>query len=61
VEGLLVAARDPDALAGALANLTRDPAARARMGTAARARSKDFDIAVATRRIEAIYREVLER
>ena len=36
--GLLVPARDPEALAGAIISLLRDPAKRARMGEAARRR-----------------------
>lgn len=37
VSGLLVRARDPEAFAGALVQLARDPARRQRMGAAARA------------------------
>lgn len=38
--GLLVPARSPDALAAAIARLCRDPALRARLGAAARARAE---------------------
>jgi len=40
IEGLLVPARDPGALADAIAALAADPARRARMGAAARARAE---------------------
>lgn len=44
VDGLLVAPRDPSALADALERLLRDPVARRRLGAAARERAQDgFD------------------
>jgi glycosyltransferase involved in cell wall biosynthesis len=61
VEGLLVAPRDPAALADALARVLDDPELRARLGAAARARGADFDAAVPTGVIEAAYRELLAR
>lgn len=59
VEGRLVPPRDPEALAEAIAELADDDALRARMGAAARETSERFDIAAATARIEAVYREVV--
>ena len=61
VEGLLVAPGRPDRLAKAIAELLGDRPRRKEMSDAARARSEDFDIARAVRRIEAIYREVTPR
>lgn len=62
VEAILVAPDDPDALADAYVALATDPDRRAAMGRAAAVAGADFDIAVATRRIEAIYRGlVVER
>jgi glycosyltransferase involved in cell wall biosynthesis len=61
VEGLLVPPKQPEALADALTALAADPRRRAAMGAAAQARSETFDIRVAARRLEDIYREVLAR
>ena len=61
VEGLLVPPSQPDALADAWARIAADPELRARLAEAARAGADRFDIANATRRIEAIYRTVLDR
>lgn len=61
VEGLLVPPRDPAALAAAVARIADDGALRGRLGTAARARSAQFDAATATATIEAAYRAVLGR
>jgi L-malate glycosyltransferase len=61
VEGLLVPPKQPEALAGAIAALARDPARRVEMGAAARAASARFDIRVAAARMEDLYREVLAR
>jgi len=58
VEGLLVPADDPSALAGAYGALAADADRRRAMGTAAALRGAAFDISVATRRIEAIYTEL---
>lgn len=43
IEGLVVPAGDPDSLAAAMARLGDDPALRARMAQAARARALEFD------------------
>jgi glycosyltransferase involved in cell wall biosynthesis len=59
VEGLLVPANDPDALADAIEELVSDRPRRNRMSVAARAAGERFDIAAATRRIESVYRRVL--
>jgi glycosyltransferase involved in cell wall biosynthesis len=57
-DALLVPSGSPEALADAVEQLVRLPQERARLSRAARARASDFDIARATRRIEAVYREV---
>jgi glycosyltransferase involved in cell wall biosynthesis len=53
--GLLVPCRDERALAEAITALLDDSDRRARYGKAARVRARDFDMSVATRRIESIY------
>ena len=58
VDGLVVPPGDPAALADALARVVSDPELRDRLGAAAKARSAIFDVAEASRTIEAIYREV---
>lgn len=60
-EGLLVPAGRPDLLAEAFLALAGDAERRADMGRAAAARGPDFDAAVATRRLEEIYREAAAR
>ena len=58
--GLIVAPRDPEALAGALATLSDDPALRARFGAAARERAlRDFGIDRMLDRMEALFRIVV--
>ena len=60
VDGLLVPADDPDALAAALRRLLDDPQLRERLGAAAAARvAADFSAAAAAQRVAAVYREVL--
>lgn len=59
VEGLLVAPRDPDALAGAIVRLLGDPAQARVMGERGQARqAREFDIDVLVRRLESLYREL---
>ncbi|MBC8058945.1 MAG: glycosyltransferase, partial [Rhizobiales bacterium] len=58
--GILVAPRDPTALAAAIDRLVRDPALRRRMGEAGRARvDAVFDIRQHVRAIEAIFDDML--
>jgi len=59
VEGLLVPACDADALAEALAKLIADPALRARMGAAARARAEaEFGMEAIIDQTLKLYREI---
>jgi glycosyltransferase involved in cell wall biosynthesis len=58
--GLLVAPRDPDALARAIVTLLRDPARRLAMGRAARVRVADvFGIQDHARAVERVFDEIL--
>lgn len=60
--GLLVPARDPDALAAAIARLAKDKALRQRLGAAARERvSRHFSLAGCVLRYETLYRALGER
>jgi glycosyltransferase involved in cell wall biosynthesis len=59
VEGLLVAPKDPEALAGAITAITEDPSRRAAMADAARRAGERFDIRIAARRMEDLYRELV--
>ena len=60
VDGLLVPAKDPHALAAAVARLQDQPDLRARLGKAARARALDqFDASIIIRRTFAVYAELL--
>ena len=62
VEGFVVAPRDPDGLARALATLWRDPRLAARMGAAGRSRVEaSFTLAEQERRWASLYEHVLER
>jgi len=60
VDGLLVPARDGDALARAIARLQDDPELAARLGQAARAKAlAEFDEKIVIERTMAVYRELL--
>ncbi len=62
VTGLLVDPQDPDGLAAAIASLLGDPARAAAMGKAGRERQRrEFSIEATTRRVEALYQELLAR
>ena len=62
VEGLLVQSRDPEALAGAIVTLLRDPRLRERMSAAGRERQRtEFDIHVMVTRLEALYESLFAR
>lgn len=62
VEGLLVPARDPDALARAVVSLLRDPDGARAIGERGRERrAVEFDIDVMVRRLEDLYRELYAR
>ena len=58
-EGLIVPAGNVRALAGALAELARDPALRTRLSHAARARALDFTHDVWISQLTSLYRELL--
>jgi glycosyltransferase involved in cell wall biosynthesis len=59
--GLLVAPKDPEALAQALSTVLGDPSMRASLGLAARATSKRYDLTECVRAMERIYDAVLDR
>ncbi len=59
VDGLIVPPGEPDLLAGAVRRLASDPELRARLGTGAKERSAMFNVALASREIEDIYRTVV--
>jgi glycosyltransferase involved in cell wall biosynthesis len=59
VDGLLVPPRDPEALAGRIVELLRDPARGQRLGRTARHRAAAFDIRHAVRRMEEVYGELV--
>lgn len=62
VDGLLVPVKDPAALAAAIARLQDDPALRARLGAAARAKAlAQFDERLVIARTLAVYEELLPR
>jgi len=56
---LLVPARDPDALAGALLRVLEDPDLRKSLGAAAREASTRYDIGACVAQMQALYDEVL--
>lgn len=57
--GLVVPARDPEALAGALIEVLGDEDLRQRLGQAGRERAAWFDIRKTVNRMEAVYQELL--
>jgi glycosyltransferase involved in cell wall biosynthesis len=60
--GLIVPPSNPDALAAAILTLLRDPERRRAMGRAGRSRVEaSFSLSQRTRRLEAIYEDVLRR
>jgi glycosyltransferase involved in cell wall biosynthesis len=61
VQGLLVPRRDPEALARAIAELLSDPQRATAMGAHGRERRRtEFTLGVMIRRIEDLYRELVE-
>ena len=59
VDGLLVPARDPDALGDAIARLVNDPSLAGRLGEAARERAEQFSVERMTDATERVYQAVL--
>ncbi|MGB7684210.1 MAG: glycosyltransferase family 4 protein [Solirubrobacterales bacterium] len=59
VEALLVAPKDPGALAGALARIAADDELRERLGRAAQVRAAGMGIERVAERIDALYQELL--
>jgi phosphatidylinositol alpha-mannosyltransferase len=60
VDGLLVAPRDPEAVAAALVRLLTDRDRAARLAEAGRARARSFDWRVIVDRLEALYGRAIE-
>jgi phosphatidylinositol alpha-mannosyltransferase len=60
VEGLLVPARDPEALAAALVKVLTEPELAARLGGAGRDRARTFDWPIVVDRLEALYGRAIE-
>ncbi|WP_044367027.1 glycosyltransferase family 4 protein [Streptomyces natalensis] len=61
VDGLLVAPRDPHALAGAMLELINDDERRKRMGRAALKKGSRYDTARIVAMYEAVFQELLDR
>jgi glycosyltransferase involved in cell wall biosynthesis len=61
VEGRLVPAGQPEALATAIGDIVSQPEQRASLGAAAATRARDFDIERAARHLESLYAEILVR
>lgn len=59
VDGLLVPARDPEALAAAITRVATDPALCARLAAGAATAGDRYDIRTTAARLEEIYREVV--
>jgi glycosyltransferase involved in cell wall biosynthesis len=59
VDGLLVPAGDPGALAAAMARLAGDPELRERLGAAALVRARDFTPEVVMPQMEQLYRQTI--
>lgn len=62
VDGLLFPVDDPLAMAGGITQLLKDHAAASRFGQQAQIRAREvFDLKQMTDKVEAVYREVIER
>jgi glycosyltransferase involved in cell wall biosynthesis len=61
IEGRLVPAGQPEALATAIGEVVSQPELRASLGAAAALRVRDFDIERASRHLESLYAEILVR
>ena len=59
VQGVLVAPRDPQALAKAIVDLLRDPQRRARLGAAGRAKAAAYDWSRVARQVLDFYTHVI--
>src|SRR5438477_10586222 len=59
-DAIIVPKRDTDALAGAIVRAIDDPAARRRLGDAARVTGRQYDIALFVRKMERLYVLLLE-
>jgi phosphatidyl-myo-inositol alpha-mannosyltransferase len=60
IEGLLVAPRDPEALAAGLVRALTDPDLAVRLGQAGRERARSFDWSIVVERLEELYRRAIE-
>jgi phosphatidyl-myo-inositol alpha-mannosyltransferase len=60
IEGLLVAPRDPEALAAGLVRVLTEPQLAARLGEAGRERARTFDWPIVVDRLEELYSRAIE-
>jgi glycosyltransferase involved in cell wall biosynthesis len=60
VNGIMVPPRDPRALGHAIISILKDPTLHQRLAKAGKIRAAAFDIRTAVRRMEAVYKELLD-